>query len=129
MQRFMFKSKIQDARVTSKEIHYAGSLAVDVELLEAADIAVGEQIHIYNVSNGERLVTYAIPAPKGSGIISAKGAAGRLMEKGDIILIVSYCQLDEEELAGYSHRIVFVDEKNRLLRVEERTEDDYLKPA
>lgn len=125
MQRLMLKSKIQEARVTSKEVHYAGSLAIDEDLLEAADIVTGEQIHVLNVTNGERLVTYAIPAPRGSGAISVKGAAARLIEKGDIILIVSFCNLDEEELKSYSHRVVFVDETNRLVRVENRTRDEY----
>jgi aspartate 1-decarboxylase len=126
MQRIMLKSKIQAARITSKEIHYAGSLAIDEDLMEAADICYGEQIHVLNVTNGQRLITYAIPAPKGSGTISVKGAAARLLEKGDEILIVSFCHLDEEEISNYSHRIVFVDRENHLLRVEDRTRDDYL---
>lgn len=126
MQRYMLKSKIQEARVTSKEVHYAGSLAIDENLLEAADIVCGEQIHVLNITNGERLVTYAIPAPRGSGTISVKGAAARLIEQGDQILIVSYCQIDEEELESYSHRVIFVDEQNHLLRVEDRTREDYL---
>jgi aspartate 1-decarboxylase len=126
MQRYMLKSKIQDATVTGKEIKYSGSLAVDTELLEAADIITGEQIHVLNVTNGERLVTYAIPAKKGSGIISVKGAAARLVEKGDTILIVSYAQVDEDELQAYSHRVVYVDNHNQLVRVEDRTQEDYL---
>ncbi|MEW6235250.1 MAG: aspartate 1-decarboxylase [Candidatus Omnitrophota bacterium] len=126
MQRKMLKSKIQEVRVTSKEIHYAGSLGVDTNLLEAADIVCGEQIHVFNVTNGARLITYAIPAPKGSGIISVKGAAARLIEKGDVLLVLSFAMMDEEELAAYSHRIVFVDENNHLVRVENRTADDYL---
>lgn len=126
MQRMMMKSKIQEATVTGKEIHYAGSLAIDTDLLEAADILTGEQIHVYNVSNGERLITYAIPAPKGSGIVSVKGAAARLIEKGDTVLIVSYAQVDEDELEAYSHRVVYVDHHNHLLRVEDRTQEDYM---
>ncbi len=126
MQRMMLKSKIQEATVTDKEMHYAGSLAMDTDLLEAADIMTGEQVHIFNVTNGQRLITYAIPARKGSGIISVKGAAARLIEKGDKILILSFAQIDEEELSTYSHRIVYVDNKNHLVRVEDRTEEDYL---
>lgn len=126
MQRIMLKSKIQDATVTGKEIHYSGSLAVDTDLLEAADIMTGEQIHVLNVTNGERLITYAIPARKGSGTIAVKGAAARLIEKGDTILIVSFSHVDEEELEAYSHRVVYVDHHNHLLRVEDRTEEDYL---
>lgn len=129
MQRIMLKSKIQEVRVTGKEIHYVGSLEIDKDLMEAADIAFGEQIHVFNVSNGSRLITYAIPGPRGSGVISVKGAAARLIEKGDIILVLSFANLDEEELPSYSHRIVYVDETNHLLRVEDRTEEEYLGSA
>ncbi len=125
MMRHMLKSKIQEAKVTSKEIYYAGSLAIDTDLMEAADISYGEEIHVYNMNNGARLTTYAIPAKKGSGTISVKGAAGRLMEKGDVILILSFAMMTEEEVEAYSHRIVYVDEKNHLVRVENRTEEDY----
>ncbi len=127
MQRIMLKSKIQEVKVTNKEIHYSGSLGIDKNLMEAADIMFGEQIHIYNVTNGSRLVTYAIPAPAGSGIISVKGAAGRLMEKGDTILIVAFNNIDESDIASYTHKIVYVDDKNQPVKIDERTEEDYLK--
>lgn len=126
MLRTMLKSKIQQATVSSKEIHYAGSLAIDENLMEAADILCGEQIQVLNLNNGARLMTYAIPAKRGSGTISVKGAAARLMEKGDELLIISYCQIDENEQDSYSHRIVFVDDNNHLTRVEDRVRDDYL---
>lgn len=126
MLRTMLKSKIQEARVTGKELYYAGSLAIDTNLLEAADIVFGEQLHVYNVTNGSRFATYAIPAPKGSGTISLKGAAARMVEVDDIILIASYSSLDENEMASYSHRIVYVDDRNHLLRVEDRSLEDYL---
>lgn len=129
MIRTLLKSKIQEARVSSKEIHYAGSLALDADLMDAADLVCGEQIHVLNVNSGARVETYVFPAPKGSGVASIKGAAARLFEKGDLILILSYAQYEEDELNGYSHRIVYVDEKNRLARVENRTEDDYLGAA
>ncbi|MBI1388347.1 MAG: aspartate 1-decarboxylase [bacterium] len=122
----MMKSKIQEARVTSKEMHYAGSLGIDAELMKAADLACGEQIHVLNVTTGARIVTYAIPAPKGTGAISVKGAAARLFEKGDVLLILSFAEYGEDELESYSHRIVYVDEDNRLTRVENRTDEDYL---
>ena len=93
MRRSMLKSKIQEARITSKEIHYAGSLAIDSELMEAADILCGEEIHVLNLSNAARIVTYAIPAPKGSGSISVKGAAARIFEKGDTVPRSLVCQL------------------------------------
>ena len=126
MQRILLKSKIHEARVTGKELHYAGSLALDEELMEAAELACGEQVHVLNVSNGERIVTYVFPAKKGSGVVSVKGAAARLFDDDDIILVLSYAQYDEDELDAYSHRIVYVDEKNHLVRVENRTEEDYL---
>ncbi len=127
MQRIMLKSKIQEVKVTNKEIQYSGSLGIDKNLMEAADIMFGEQIHIYNVTNGARLVTYAIPAPASSGIISVKGAAGRLMEQGDTILIVAFNNIDEDDLASYTHKIVYVDDKNQPVKIDERTEEDYLK--
>jgi aspartate 1-decarboxylase len=125
MQRSMLKSKLQEVRVTGKEIHYAGSLAIDQDLMEAADILCGEEIHVLNLNNGARLITYAIPAPRGSGTISVKGAAARYIEKNDQILVLSYGSFGEEELETYSHRIIYVDENNHLLRVEDRTEEDY----
>lgn len=126
MQRIMLKSKIHQAVVTDKELNYAGSLALDEELMEAADLACGEQVHVLNVSNGERIVTYAFPAKKGSGVVSVKGAAARLFDDNDVILVLSYANYEEDELGSYSHRIVYVDEKNHLVRVECRTEEDYL---
>ncbi|MGC9329210.1 MAG: aspartate 1-decarboxylase [Candidatus Hinthialibacter sp.] len=127
MQQIMLKSKIQEVRVTSKEIHYAGSLEIDKDLMEAAGIMFGEQIHVYNVTNGARIITYAIPGLKGSGDISVKGAAARLFEKDDVILVLSFAHMNEDELKNYSHRIVYVDEKNHVIRVENRTEEEYLK--
>lgn len=127
MQRLMLKSKLQEVRVTGKDIHYVGSLEIDQDLMEAADIVFGEQIHVFNITNGARIITYAIPGLRGSGVISVKGAAARLIEKGDVVLVLSFANMDEDELATYSHRIVYVDEKNHLLRVEDRTEEEYLK--
>lgn len=127
MQRIMLKSKLQEVRVTGKDIHYVGSLEIDKDLMEAADIAFGEQIHVFNITNGSRIITYAIPGARGSGVISVKGAAARLIEKGDVILVLSFANFDEVELSTYSHRIVYVDDKNHLARVEDRTEEEYLK--
>ena len=126
MLRRMLKSKIQQARVTDKELFYAGSLAIAVEILEAAEIQCGEAVHVYNMNNGERFETYAIPAPRGSGIVSVKGAACRKVEEGDEILVISFADYSEEELREYSHRIVYVSDSNHLLRVEQRTQADYL---
>ena len=126
MLRRMLKSKIQQARVTGKELYYTGSLAIDMDIYEAADIYCGEAVHVYNMSNGERFETYAIPAPRGSGMVSVKGAACRKVEEGDEILVISFADYTEEDLEEYSHRIVYVSESNHLLRVEQRTQADYL---
>ncbi|MFH1737795.1 MAG: aspartate 1-decarboxylase [bacterium] len=126
MLRRMLKSKIQQARVTDKELYYTGSLAIDMDIYETADIQCGESVHIYNMSNGERFETYAIPAPRGSGIVSVKGAACRKVEEGDEILVISFADYTEEEIKEYSHRIVYVSESNHLQRVEQRTQADYL---
>ena len=124
--RRMLKSKIQQARVTDRELYYAGSLAIDLEVWEAADVKCGEAVHVYNMSNGERFETYVIPAPRGSGIVSVKGAACRKVEEGDEILVISFADYSEEEMEEYSHRIVYVSESNHLVRVEQRTEVDYI---
>ena len=126
MLRRMLKSKIQEARVTDKELYYTGSLAIDTDIYDAADIVCGEAVHVYNMNNGERFETYAIPAPRGSGIVSVKGAACRKVEEGDEILVISFADYDEEEMKEYSHRIVYVTESNHLKRVEQRTQADYL---
>jgi aspartate 1-decarboxylase len=115
MKRIMMKSKIQRPTLTGTELLYEGSISVDRDLLEKADILPGEQVHVFNVNNGARLVTYAIPAPPGSGTIMLNGPAARLGTIGDKLVILSFCELDEAELKTYQPRIVKVDEKNRLL--------------
>lgn len=124
MRRRMLKSKLQDVRVTSAELHYAGSLAMDTNLLEAGDILPGESVHIYNVTNGNRLETYAIPARKGSGTIGVKGAAAHLIHPGDKILVLTYAEYDPEELADYSNKVVYVDENNQVTHIDIRRPDD-----
>ncbi len=121
MRRRMLKSKLQEVRVTGSELHYAGSLAVDEGLLEAGDILPGESVHIYNVTNGNRLETYAIAAPRGSGTISVKGAAAHLIHPDDVILVLTYAEYDEGELGDYHNKVVYVDDKNQMTRVEKRT--------
>lgn len=115
MQRIMLKSKIHRARITGTQLHYAGSIAIDQTLMEAADLLPGEQVHVLNVNNGARCVTYVIAAPEGSGQMALKGAAARLGEVGDEIIVLSYCHLAEAEQAGYEARVVRVDESNRPL--------------
>ncbi len=114
MTRIMLKSKLHRVRVTRAELHYEGSCAIDQDLLEAADIREYEQIQIYNVSNGARFTTYAIAAQRGSGLISVNGAAAHKAAPGDIVIIASYAQYSELELARYHPRLVYVDESNRI---------------
>jgi aspartate 1-decarboxylase len=114
MQRTMLKSKIHRVTTTHSELHYEGSCAIDQTLLDAADIKEYQQIDIYNVNNGARFTTYAISAQRGSGIISVNGAAARNAAAGDILIIASYANYNEIELASYQPDLVYVDEKNRI---------------
>ncbi len=114
MQYTMLKAKLHRARVTHSELEYEGSCAIDGTLLDAAGIREYEQIHIYNVSNGERFTTYAIRAEDGSGIVSVNGAAAHKAAPGDIVIICAYLALDEKELAAYRPTLVYVDEHNRI---------------
>ena len=119
MQRTMLKSKLHRARVTHAELHYEGSCAIDLNLLEAANIHDYEQIQMYNVSNGERFTTYAIRAERGSGIISVNGAAAHKASPGDIMIIATYGTYSELELARYHPNLGYVDEQNRI--IDQRT--------
>lgn len=114
MYRTLLKSKLHRARVTHAELHYEGSLAVDERLLEAAAIAEFEQIHVYNVANGERFVTYAIAAQGGSGIVSVNGAAAHKASPGDRIIVCSYAGMEERELAAHKPVLIYLDEDNRI---------------
>ena len=112
MTRTMLKSKLHRAHVTPSELHYEGSCAIDENLLDAADIHEYEQIQIYNVSNGERFTTYAIRAERGSGIISVNGAAAHKAAPGDIVIIATYANYSELELARYAPNLVYLDTEN-----------------
>ncbi|TCK03910.1 aspartate 1-decarboxylase [Phorcysia thermohydrogeniphila] len=117
MRRFMFKSKIHRATVTGADLHYEGSITIDSELLKLADILPYEKVDIYNITNGERFSTYVIPGEPGSGEICLNGAAARKVQKGDLVIIVSYCELEEEEIEDFQPIVVLVDEKNRPVKV------------
>lgn len=115
MQRIMLKSKIHRATVTHCELHYEGSCAIDEDLLDAANLAENEQIAIWNISNGERLTTYAIRGERGSGMISLNGSAARRAQLGDLVIIAAFAQVDEAELkSGWKPNLVFVDVDNRI---------------
>ena len=115
MQRKLLKSKIHRATVTRSDLHYEGSIAVDALLLEAADIRAFEAVHIWNVTNGSRLQTYAIPVETGSGEVCLNGAAARMAAAGDIVIIASFAWMDEREVEASKARLVFVDGKNRIV--------------
>lgn len=117
MQRFMLKSKIHRATLTATDLDYEGSIAIDRTLLEAADMLVGEQVQVLNLSNGARLMTYTIEAEANSGAMMLNGPAARLAVAGDLVIVLSYCGLTDEELASYKPKVVKVDEKNRLVEI------------
>lgn len=112
----MLKGKLHRVRVSAVELEYEGSCAIDSGLLAAAGIFSYEQIHIYNVNNGDRFSTYAISAEEGSGIISVNGAAARRAAPGDILIIAAYAQIPEEALPQFQPRMVYVDQHNRIIR-------------
>ena len=114
MQRTLLKSKLHRVNVTHSELHYEGSCAIDEALLVAADIREYEQIHIYNVTNGERFSTYAIRAARDSGVISVNGAAAHKAQPNDIIIIASYANYNESELQTFQPKLVYVNDHNRI---------------
>jgi aspartate 1-decarboxylase len=115
----MLKGKIHRARVTAADIDYEGSITIDAELMQAADILPYEQVHVLDVDNGTRLQTYAIEGGRGSGEIVINGAAARLIPKGDKVIILSYCDVPEEEARNFSPKLVYVDSENRLVKAFE----------
>lgn len=110
----MLKSKIHRARVTGSDLNYEGSISIDVKLMKAASLNEFEKVDIYNINNGERFSTYVIKGKPGE--ISLNGAAARLVQKGDLIIIASYIQILESEVKSYIPKIVLVDEKNRVIK-------------
>lgn len=115
MQRFMLKSKIHRAVVTDSNLHYEGSITIDQELMDAADLVAYERVDIYNVENGQRLQTYVIPGSPGSGDIVINGAAARLVHTGDRVIICSYTMLQTHELERHVPVVVHVDQRNSIV--------------
>ncbi len=113
--RNMFKSKIHRATVTQADLHYVGSVTIDEELMEAADLLPGEQVAIVDITNGARLETYVIPGRRGSGVIGINGAAAHLVHPGDLVILISYAQMDDATARTYVPRVVHVDAANRIL--------------
>jgi aspartate 1-decarboxylase len=118
MHRTMLKSKIHRATVTDADLHYVGSITVDPELLEAADILEHEQVAVVDVNNGARFETYTIAGERGSGEMKVNGAAARLVHHGDTIIVISYAQYSREEMEHYEPRVVHVDSQNHIVTVD-----------
>ncbi len=117
MFRTMLKSKIHRVTVTHADLHYVGSVTVDADLLDAADLLPGEQVAIVDITNGARLETYVIPGARGSGVVGINGAAAHLVHPGDLVILIAYGRLDEAEVAAYAPRVVFVDQANRIVEL------------
>ena len=115
MLRTMLKSKIHRATVTHADLHYVGSVTVDADLMDAADLLPGEQVAIVDVTNGARLQTYTIAGERGSGVLGINGAAAHLVHPGDLVILIGYGQLDTAEARGLQPRVVFVDAANRIV--------------
>jgi aspartate 1-decarboxylase len=118
MQRVMLKSKLHRATVTECDLHDVGSITIDPDLLEAADIREYEQVHVLDVDNGARFETYTIPGTRGSGDLKVNGAAARLVHAGDTVIVISYAGYDEAALDRYAPRVVHVDRGNEIVEVD-----------
>ncbi|SMG34622.1 L-aspartate 1-decarboxylase [Sphingobacterium psychroaquaticum] len=112
----VMKSKIHRVRVTQAELNYVGSITIDEDIMEAANIIANEKVQIVNNNNGARLETYVIPGERGSGIICLNGAAARLVQVGDIVIIISYATMTPEEAKSHQPTLVFPDDNNKLIR-------------
>lgn len=117
MFRTMLKSKIHRATVTQADLHYVGSLTVDEDLMEAADLLAGEQVSVVDITNGARLETYVIAGQRGTGVIGINGAAAHLVSPGDLVIIISYAAMDEARARSNRPKVVFVDGDNRVVRL------------
>jgi aspartate 1-decarboxylase len=119
MNRTMLKSKIHRCRITDSDLHYVGSITVDEDLLDAADIREHEQVHVVDVDNGARFETYTIAGQRGSGEIKVNGAAARLVHTGDTVIVISYASYDEAELESYEPKVVHVKADNSIITVDD----------
>jgi len=115
VQRTLMNGKIHRATVTQADLHYVGSLTIDADLMAAADLVEGEQVHVVDITNGSRLVTYVIEGEAGSGVIGINGAAARIVQPGDLVIIISYAAMDDAERATHEPRVVHVDAANRIV--------------
>lgn len=120
MFRTLLKSKIHRVKTTHAELHYEGSCAIDEDLLDASGIVENEQIHIWNVDNGERFVTYAIKGQRGTGMISVNGSAARRAAVGDLLIIAAFAQVHEDHLANHKPKLVFVNDQNQQVELRDK---------
>lgn len=118
MFRNIFKSKLHRATVTEANLNYVGSITIDEDLMDAADILINEKVQIVNNNNGARLETYVIPGERGSGVICLNGAAARLVQPGDKVIIITYAIIDNKEARDFQPTVVFVDDNNKILEVK-----------
>lgn len=117
--RPMIQGKIHRARVTGADLHYVGSITIDEDLLDAADIAPGQRVDIADVDNGNRLSTYTIAGPRGSGVVQLNGAAAHMVSVGDLVIIMAYCQVPESLVRSWKPAVAFVDADNRIVETGE----------
>ena len=118
MFRTLFKSKLHRATVTEACLNYVGSITIDEDLMDAADIMINEKVQVVDINNGARLETYAIPGPRCSGVICLNGAAARLVQPGDKVIIITYVMLDEREAKEWKPRVAFLDDANRIMEMK-----------
>jgi aspartate 1-decarboxylase len=117
----MFRSKIHRAAITHADLHYEGSCTIDADLLDAADILPNEELHIWNITRGTRLVTYALPGPRGSGVICINGAAAHGNVPGDLVILASFGDVSDEEARTHQPKVVRVDRENKIVGIREET--------
>ena len=129
MRRRMFRSKIHRAVVTHADLDYEGSVTIDQDLMDAADMLAHEEVHILNVTRGTRLITYTLPGPRGSGVICINGAAAHLNGPGDLVILATYGEMEEAEARAWEPKVVRVDAQNRLLAVVAETPGPRMPPA
>ena len=120
MFRHFCKAKIHRATVTGADLNYVGSITISEDLMETAELYAYEKVQVVDIDNGARLETYIIPGPRGKGEICLNGAAARLVHRGDKIIIISYCMIDEKEMESFKPRVVFVDDENRVTSVKQQ---------
>lgn len=115
MRRQLCKSKIHGATITEANLYYEGSVTLDMDLVDAADLVAYERVQVVNINNGSRLESYILPGERGSGVLALNGAAARQGQVGDRVILISYAHYEESEIDGHEPRVVFVDENNRIL--------------